>query len=56
VLRHDGNAFFAADTAALNSSSVDNGTCDTTSCVAYDQIGKILEVRISQKSKLQKRK
>lgn len=36
VLRHDGNAFLAADTAALNSSSVVNGTCETTSCVAYD--------------------
>lgn len=42
VLRHDENAFFAADTAALNSSSVVNGTCETTSWVAYDQIREIL--------------
>jgi len=35
VLRHDGNAFFAAATAALNSSFVVKGTCETTSCVAY---------------------
>jgi len=44
VLRHDGNAFLAADTAALNSSSVVNGTCETTSCVAYGSIRQILEV------------
>ena len=37
VLRHDGNACFAADTAALNSSFVVKGTCETTSCVAYHQ-------------------
>jgi hypothetical protein len=54
VLRHDGNAFFAADTAALNSSSVVNGTCDTTSCVAYDQIREILEVYIPQNYKKRK--
>lgn len=35
VLRHEGNAFFAAATAALNSSFVVKGTCETTSCVAY---------------------
>lgn len=39
--RHDGYAFFAADTAALNSSSVDKGTCETTSWVAYDKIKEI---------------
>ena len=44
VLRHEGNVFFAADTAALNSSSVVKGTWETTSCVAYiiNQIESIL--------------
>lgn len=44
VLRHDGNAFFAADTAALNSSSVVNGSFETTSWVAYKQIREISDV------------
>lgn len=35
VLRQDGKAFLAADTADLNSSSVVKGSFDTTSCVAY---------------------
>lgn len=51
VLRHDGNAFFAADTAALNSSTVVNGTCETTSCVAYTRIRETLEICISQNYK-----
>ena len=51
VFRHDGNAFFAADTAALNSSFVVKGNCETTSWVAYDQNILILEVCISQNHK-----
>lgn len=35
VFLHDGKACFAADTAALNSSFVVNGTWETTSCVAW---------------------
>lgn len=38
MLRHDRKACFAEDTAALNSSFVVSGTCETTSCVAYYQI------------------
>lgn len=37
VLRHEGKACFAAATAALNSSFVVKGSCETTSCVAYLQ-------------------
>lgn len=37
VFRQDGNASFAADTADLNSSFVVRGTCETTSCVAYNK-------------------
>lgn len=35
MLRQDGRALFAANVAALNSSSVVRGTRETTSCVAY---------------------
>lgn len=38
VLRHDGKACLAADTAALNSSLVVKGTCETTCCVAYRKL------------------
>jgi hypothetical protein len=38
VFLHERKAFFAEDTAALNSSFVVSGTCETTSCVAYSQI------------------
>ena len=51
VLRHDGNAFFAEATAALNSSSVVKGSCETTSCVAYNCIIKSLETCLLQNSK-----
>lgn len=57
VLRQDGKASFAADTAALNSLFVVKGTCDTTSCVAYHQKGNQSEskknyIRCNTKSKV----
>lgn len=49
VLRHEGNACFAAETAAMNSSYVVKGTCETTSCVAYHQnFAKKLSIQESQ--------
>lgn len=39
-----GKACLAEETAALNSSFVVNGTWETTSCVAYDQIVNRLEI------------